>query len=153
MIHSAAGGPLMRRDLVSVTRQFLIWLVITYGVIVAIAYGRKEWQLEGSDLLFVAIIVLLSIAAVVGAFAGIWARVWLFYAPLSLVVLFGLLMADLALMEVLHKAELDRIGPAGTAFLLPLLVGLFAHGIAGAIVFLRFLVFGPRQPSPAHAPD
>ncbi len=135
----------MRRDFMSVLKQFCIWLVLTFGVIAAIAYGREEWQLERSDLVFTATLVLLGVAAVVGAFAGIWARVWLFYAPLSLVSLFVLLMADVALMEVLHKAELDRIGPAGMAFLLPLLVGLFAHGIAGAIVFLRLLVFGPRQ--------
>lgn len=100
-----------------------------------------------SDLAFTLLLIELSVVVVAAAVWSLFVRGWLLFFFGWALGFMALMALGLFVISLLDAGAMERLGPAGIAFLIPIMLGAFAFGIAGLIHLIVRLVRAARNPS------
>jgi hypothetical protein len=107
-------------------------LTITVYLLIARQIGVAFYQDTGLVLL----IFLLTALVLIGAIWGVFVRPWWLYMLVSSALAAATFFLAFALIDVFVPGTLAKLGPAGTAFLFPILAFIFAYPAGGIVQWL-----------------
>ena len=113
--------------------QFAVaMLTITVFLLIARQIGIAFYQ----DAAIVILIFVMTAFALIGAIWGVFARPWWVYLIASSLLAALTLFLTFALMDWLVAGTQAKLGPAGTAFLFPMLAFILAYPLGGIAQWL-----------------
>jgi hypothetical protein len=123
--------------LVLVLKQMAVVIgVIAVLLCVVRMWGLGVYQDTGIVLLIFLMAALVAVAAVWGVFVQPWwvyALAWAVLGGLALLPIFGL-------VELFGRGTLEKLGPAGTAFLFPMIAFFLLFPLSGVLQFVIGLI-------------
>jgi hypothetical protein len=126
--------------LILTSKQAAIALVvIAVYLLIARQFGLAFYQNEA----LIVLVIGLTVFAVVGATQGVFVRPWWLYLLCSGVLAMLVLGLTFPLIDVFGPGTLDKIGPGGTVFLLPMLAFMFSYPLGGVIQWVIGLTQKP----------
>ena len=107
-------------------------LTITVFLFIAKQMGIAFYQ----DTAIVILVFALSAFALIGAVWGVFVRPWWLYLIASILLVGLMITLTFALMDWLVPGTQAKLGPAGTAFLFPMLAFILAYPLGGIVQWL-----------------
>ena len=102
---------------------------IAVYLLIARQFGLAFYQ----NAALIVLVMALTVFAMIGAVQGVFVRRWWLYLLSSSILAALLLGVSFWLIDVFAPGTLDKLGPGGTVFLLPMLAFLFSYPLGGAI--------------------
>ena len=102
---------------------------IAVYLLIARQFGLEFYQ----NAALIVLVMALTVFAVIGAVQGVFVRPWWLYLLSSSILATLLLGVTFPLIDVFAPGTLNKLGPGGTVFLLPMLAFLFSYPLGGVI--------------------
>jgi hypothetical protein len=102
---------------------------IAVYLLIARQFGLVFYQ----NAALIILVMALTVFAVIGAVQGIFVRPWWLYLLSSSILAALLLGVSFWLIDFFVSGTLNKLGPGGTVFLLPMLAFLFSYPLGGVI--------------------